>query len=210
MSISFIGYKCGMTSFFDVNGYAYPVTVVKLYSNYILDIKKFDNFNSIVKISACNVDKKKLSKSLIGFYNKLGIGFFKYIFEFKVKSEIFSNYSIGDVLPLSFFNISDFIDVVGNSKGRGFSGVIKRHNFKSQGASHGNSLSHRVPGSIGQCQTPGRVFKGKKMPGRYGNDRITIKNISIINIYNDMNVILLKGAIPGYCGSKILLKKNFL
>jgi large subunit ribosomal protein L3 len=207
MSIIFIGYKCGMTSFFDSSGFFFPASVVKIYSNYVVDVKPFSDTMSVVKVSACSVDKRKVSKSIIGFYDKIGLNYFKYMTEFKIASDKF-NYSIGDILPLSLFNSFDKIDVIGTSKGRGFAGVIKRHNFKSQGASHGNSLSHRVPGSIGQCQTPGRVFKGKKMPGRMGNVNVTVKNIGILNICNDSEVLLLKGAIPGAVGSKILLRKK--
>ncbi len=209
MSIVFIGYKCGMTSFFSVDGFHYPVSVVKLYTNYIVDIKPVDDNISLVKVSACFFDEKKASMSVIGFYKKIGLKCLKYMTEFSVFSDKISCFSVGDVLPLSLFNTHDKIDVVGVSKGRGFAGVIKRHNFKSQGASHGNSLSHRAPGSIGQCQTPGRVFKGKKMPGRMGNCRVTTKNIDIMNIYNDLNVVILKGAIPGHIGNKIMLRKNF-
>lgn len=209
MSIVLIGYKCGMTSFFSTDGNVSPVTVVKVYSNYIVDIKSINDNISLIKISACSIKRNKLTKSLLGFYDKIGIESLKYILEFKSHNSNVVNYSVGDILPISIFNVFDKIDVSGLSKGKGFSGVIKRHNFRSQGASHGNSLSHRVPGSIGQCQTPGRVFKGKKMPGRLGNVNVTLKNISIINIYNDLNVILLKGCVPGAIGSKILLKKKF-
>lgn len=197
-----------MTSFFTSDGVSYPVTAVKIYTNYVVDVKSFDSNVSSIKISAGVVNKKRVVKSIVGFYSKIGIECLKYMIECKVYTDKFG-YSIGDILPLSFFNVSDKIDVIGLSKGRGFAGVIKRHNFKSQGASHGNSLSHRVPGSIGQCQTPGRVFKGKKMPGRMGNTRVTSKNISIVNIYSDLSVILLKGSIPGATGSKVVLRKNF-
>lgn len=209
MSMIFIGYKCGMTSFFSSEGFHYPVSVVKLYTNYIVDIKALNDSISLVKVSACFLNEKKASKSISGFYKKLGLSCLKYMTEFSVFSDKISCYSIGDALPLSLFNVLDKVDVIGVSKGRGFTGVIKRHNFKSQGASHGNSLSHRVPGSIGQCQTPGRVFKGKKMPGRMGNCRVTTKNINIMNIYTDLNIVVLKGAIPGHIGNKIMLRKNF-
>lgn len=209
MNIFYFGYKCGMTSFFTLDGVVYPVTVIKIYQNHIVGIESLDSTMSSVKISACKINKKKISKSIIGFYNKQGLECFKYMLEFKVLSNKINSYSVGDILPLSFFNIYDKIDVIGFSKGRGFSGVIKRHNFKSQGASHGNSLSHRVPGSIGQCQTPGRVFKGKKMAGRFGNTRVTVKNLSVINLYADLDVILVKGAIPGPVGNKVILRKHF-
>lgn len=208
MSIFFIGYKCGMTSFFSSEGLVYPVTAVKLYLNYILDIKAFNDVFYLVKIGACSLDKRKSNKPLIGFYNKVGLDCLKYMLTFKIARDKLADFKTGDIIPLSFLNILDKVDIVASSKGRGFSGVIKRHNFKSQGASHGNSLSHRVPGSIGQCQTPGRVFKGKKMPGRFGNTRITSKNLSILEVFEDLNVVLLKGSIPGFNGNKIFLRKK--
>lgn len=209
MSIILIGYKCGMTSFFSIDGNVSPVTVVKVYSNYIVDIKSLNTDISLVKIAACPIIKKKASRSIVGFYNKIGLDCFKHMLEFKIKSEKINTFKVGDVLPLSFLNVLDQIDVIGLSKGRGFAGSIKRHNFKAQPLSHGNSLSHRAPGSIGQCQTPGRVFKGKKMPGRMGNVRVTSKNISILDVHNDLSVVLLKGSIPGFNGNRVFLRKHF-
>jgi large subunit ribosomal protein L3 len=209
MSIVFIGYKCGMTSFFSSDGVVSPATVIKVYSNYIVDIKSLDDRISLLKISACPISKKKVSRSIVGFYNRIGLDCFKYMLESKVESSKIVNFKVGDILPLSFFNVVDKIDVIGVTKGKGFAGVIKRHNFKAQPFSHGNSLSHRAPGSIGQCQTPGRVFKGKKMPGRMGNVRVTSKNISVLDIYNDLNVVLLKGSVPGFTGNRVFLRKNF-
>ncbi|CAB3976329.1 50S ribosomal protein L3 [Candidatus Azoamicus ciliaticola] len=209
MSIVFIGYKCGMTSFFSNDGVVSPATVIKVYSNYIVDIKSLDDSMSLLKISACPISKKKISRSIVGFYNKIGLDCFKYMLESKVESSKITDFKVGDILPLSFFNVLDKIDVIGLTKGRGFAGVIKRHNFKAQPFSHGNSLSHRAPGSIGQCQTPGRVFKGKKMPGRMGNVRVTSKNISVLDVYNDLNVVLLKGSVPGFTGNRVFLRKNF-
>lgn len=126
--------------------------------------------------------------------------------EFRIKEELASNYFIGKELDIDLFNSIKQIDVCSISKGKGFSGVIKRHNFSSQRTTHGNSLSHRVPGSIGQCQFPGRVFIGKKMPGRLGGKRTTVKNLDVIKIYKDKNVILVKGAVPGFVGSNVFLK----
>jgi len=209
MSIVLIGYKCGMTSFFSNDGNVSPATVIKVYSNYVVDINSLNNDFSLLKISACPISKKKVSKSIVGFYNKIGLDCFKYMLEFKVESDKISHLKIGDVLPLSFLNALDKVDVIGLTKGKGFAGVIKRHNFKAQPFSHGNSLSHRAPGSIGQCQTPGRVFKGKKMPGRMGNVRVTSKNISILDVYSDLNLVLLKGSVPGFSGNRVFLRKQF-
>merc|ERR1712159_304937 len=113
---------------------------------------------------------------------------------------------LGDIININIFKIGQKINATGISKGKGFSGVIKRHNFSSQRASHGNSLSHNAPGSIGQCQTPGRVFKGKKMAGRMGNKNTTIKNLEIINIDKKKNILLIKGAVPGYNGRIVILR----
>lgn len=206
MGVSLIAYKCGMTRFFTSEGLSIPATVVKVYTNYIVGIRYINNNRCLVKISAGDV-KKKCNKSIDGFYKSIGIKSLRYMLEFIIDKNKASNYLVGNKLHISLFNISDKINVEGFSKGKGFSGVIKRHNFSSQRASHGNSLSHRVPGSIGQCQTPGKVFKGKRMAGRMGNNRVTVRNIEILTLYNDLNVILLKGSIPGACGTKIVLKK---
>lgn len=207
MGMGLVAYKCGMTRFFTSDGLSIPVTVVKVYSNYVVGIRVIDDNFCSVKISAGFIKKKKVIKPIKGFYDSIGIESLKYMYEFCVLKNCIKDYSIGDELSISMFNILDKINVVGMSKGRGFAGVIKRHNFRSQKASHGNSLSHRAPGSIGQCQTPGRVFKGKKMAGRMGNSKVTVRNLEIINIYSDLNVVLLKGAIPGASGNKILLKR---
>ena len=155
----------------------------------------------------CPVKSKTLPKSLIGIYNKLNIENLKYIKEFTTNKDTLKDYKIGDVISISLLQDNDTVNITGVSKGKGFAGVVKRHNFKTQNATHGNSLSHRAPGSIGQCQDPGKVFKGKKMAGRLGAEKTTIKNLSIIKIYSDINVILLKGSTPGFTGSKIILKK---
>lgn len=208
MGFKLIAYKCGMTRFFTSEGLSIPVTVIKIYSNYIMNIKKINNDYSSVKISACTIKEKQTTKSIKGIYEKTGINVCKYMKNFLIKNKDIEGYEKGKSIPISIFNTADIIDITATSKGKGFAGTIKRHNFKSQKASHGNSLSHRAPGSIGQCQTPGKVFKGKKMAGRLGNSNITIKNIKIINIYNELNAILVKGSIPGANGGKVILKKK--
>lgn len=208
MGFKLIAYKCGMTRFFTTDGLSIPVTVIKIYDNYITNVKKINDEYSYIKISACNIKDKNATKSIKGIYKKAGISSCKYMKDFLVKNEEIKNYEKGKSIPISILDKSEIIDITAKSKGKGFSGTIKRHNFRSQKASHGNSLSHRAPGSIGQCQTPGRVFKGKKMSGRLGNSNITIKNIKIINIYTDLNAILVKGSIPGANGEKVILKKK--
>ncbi len=208
MGFKLIAYKCGMTRFFTAEGLSIPVTVIKIYTNYIMNIKKVNDNYSSVKISACNIKETKTTKAVKGIYDKAGINTCKYMKDFLIKNDDIKGYEKGKSIPLSILNTADIIDVTARSKGKGFAGAIKRHNFKSQKASHGNSLSHRAPGSIGQCQSPGKVFKGKKMAGRLGNSNITVKNIKIINIYNELNAILVKGSIPGANGGKVILKKN--
>ena len=144
---------------------------------------------------------------MIGFYNNIGVYYRKYINEFSICKNNVDDYVIGNELRVSLFTVDDIVDVIGISKGKGFSGVIRRYNFSAQRFSHGNSRSHRVPGSIGQCQTPGKVFKGKKMPGHMGNIRVTINNLKIVCVYNNESVILVKGGIPGPNGRKIIVKK---
>lgn len=208
MGLTILGYKCGMTRFFTPEGLSIPVTLIKIYDNYIIDIKKKNELHSYVKISACNVKASKKNKPINGIYKKKGINTYNYMTTFLIKNNQLDEYVKEKSIPISIFSISEKIDITSTSKGKGFSGTIKRHNFKSQKASHGNSLSHRAPGSIGQCQTPGKVFKGKKMSGRLGNSRTTIKNIKIITIYENLNTILVKGSIPGANGNKIFLKKS--
>lgn len=206
MNLSLIAYKCGMTRFFMDDGISIPVTVVKLYDNYVIDIKEMNNSICLIKTAGI-LTKKTQNKSLSAFYKKINVPNLKQILVFKTLKINLNNYKIGDKININVLNNVNKINVTGISKGRGFSGVIKRHNFKSQKASHGNSLSHRAPGSIGQCQTPGKVFKGKKMSGRMGCSTTTILNIEIIKIYSDLEIIILKGSIPGSLGNKIILKK---
>jgi len=210
MAIGVIGYKCGMTRYFKNNGVSIPVSVVKMYDNCIIGVKKYNSDNYSVQISFKLIDKRKLNKALIGVYDKVKLDYRKYINEFKVNSSDISNYVIGNKIDISLFKFNDIIDVIGVSKGRGFSGVIRRHNFSAQRHSHGNSRSHRVPGSIGQCQTPGKVFKGKKMPGHMGNSQVTVKNLKLVDICKDENVFLIKGSIPGPIGRNIIIKKKIV
>jgi len=207
MEIAVIAYKCGMTRFFTSEGLSIPATIVKVYYNYIVGVRSINSDHYLVKLSAGSV-KKKLSKPVSGFYKSVGVDDLKYMLEFRIKKDYVNEYSIGSKLSVSMFNIFDKINVTGTSKGKGFAGVIKRHNFSAQRATHGNSLAHRAPGSIGQCQTPGKVFKGKKMAGRMGNSQVTAKNLQVIGIYKDLNALVLKGSIPGAPGSKVILKKS--
>jgi len=211
MSLGLIGTKIGMSRMFFENGITVPVTLVKIDDNLKITQIKIKNVNDMytaIQVTSGQKKIKNVTKPLIGHYNKAkvapGIG----LWEFRVNIEELKEREIGQKIDINVFEKGQKIDVKGLSKGKGFSGVIKRHNFSSQRASHGNSLSHNAPGSIGQCQTPGRVFKGKKMAGRMGNRNTTIKNLEIININKENNILLIKGAIPGYNGRTIILNHS--
>jgi len=211
MSLGLIGTKIGMSRMFFENGTTVPVTLVKIDENLKITQIKIKDVNDIytaIQVTSGKRKIKNVTKPLIGHYNKAkvtpGIG----LWEFRVNIEELKDREIGQKININIFEKGQKIDVKGISKGKGFSGVIKRHNFSSQRASHGNSLSHNAPGSIGQCQTPGRVFKGKKMAGRMGNRNTTIKNLEIINVNKENNILLIKGAIPGYNGRTIILNHS--
>lgn len=211
MSLGLIGTKIGMSRMFFENGTTVPVTLVKIDENLKITQIKIKDVNDIytaIQVTSGKRKIKNVTKPLIGHYNKAkvtpGIG----LWEFRVNLEELKEREIGQKIDITIFEKGQKIDVKGISKCKGFSGVIKRHNFSSQRASHGNSLSHNAPGSIGQCQTPGRVFKGKKMAGRMGNKNTTIKNLEIINVNKENNILLIKGAIPGYNGRTIILNHS--
>ncbi len=207
MSIKLIAKKYKMSHVFCKDGKVIPITILKVMPNYIIQIKNknIDNYDSI-QIGSFEKKKSLLKKSEIGHFNKANIHVCKTLSELRFKDNMnMSKFILGDKIDLSCLKVGNFINVRGKSKGKGFAGVIKKHNFSSQRMSHGNSLSHRVPGSIGQCQTPGKVFKGKKMPGRLGNSNITIKKLLIVKIYLEHNLIFVKGGVPGYNGSIVFI-----
>ncbi|CEL12393.1 50S ribosomal protein L3 [Candidatus Portiera aleyrodidarum] len=202
--IGVIGKKIGMSIILKDKGVSIPVTIIEVLPNRIVNIKtkKKDGYNAI-QITEGGLKKKKRSKSILGQLKNIGCG--SKLKEFKISNEDIKK--IGSELKVSMFKIDEKVNVSGISKGKGFQGTIKRWNFKSQDKSHGNSLSHRKAGSTGQCQTPGRVFKGKKMAGRMGNEKITVKNLKIVKINIELNLIIIKGSIPGYSGNKVIIKK---
>lgn len=211
MSLGLIGTKIGMSRMFFDDGKIVPITIIKIDKNLRITQIKIKNINDVynaIQVTSGIKKIKNISKPLIGHYNKAkvkpGIG----LWEFRLNENEVRSKKLGEIIDVSIFKKGQKIDIRGISKGKGFSGVIKRHNFSSQRASHGNSLSHNAPGSIGQCQTPGRVFKGKKMAGRMGNRNTTIKNLEIININEKENILLIKGAIPGYNGRTVILNHS--
>ncbi|MDG2020200.1 MAG: 50S ribosomal protein L3 [SAR86 cluster bacterium] len=207
MSIGLIGTKQGMTRLFTPEGDSFAVSVVSVNPNTITQIKsqELDGYSSI-QVTTGEKKEKHLSKPLAGHYKKGSVAPGNGLWEFKVNLEDLENLEVGSQLNIDIFEEGQKIDVQGKSKGKGFAGTVKRWNFKMQDATHGNSISHRAPGSIGQCQTPGKVWKGKKMSGHMGDEKKTIQNLKIASIDSDNNLLLIKGAIPGPTGSNVILK----
>lgn len=207
MSLGLIGQKVGMTRVFTDSGHSIPVSVVEVLSNSITQIKatESDGYNAVQVMYAAGISKRK-NKPLQGHCSKANVALGVKFKEFRVASSDLENFTLGSEIKVDLFKQGQFIDIAGVSKGKGFSGVIKRHNFSSQDASHGNSLSHNVPGSIGQRQTPGKVFKGKKMAGQLGNHNCTVQSLEIIRVDSERNLILVKGAIPGAISGYLVIK----
>ncbi|WWO99868.1 MAG: 50S ribosomal protein L3 [Candidatus Dasytiphilus stammeri] len=207
--IGLVGTKIGMTRIFTKDGESIPVTVIKIENNYITQIKKnINNGYNAIQVTTGKLKSSRVNKPKSGHFKKAGVNPGRILKEFKVyaSEENESEFVIGKSLNVSNFTNLQKVDITGTSKGKGFAGTVKRWNFHTQDASHGNSLSHRVPGSIGQNQTPGRVFKGKKMAGRLGNERVTIQNMKIIRVDIENNYLLVKGSIPGFTGSEITVR----
>ncbi|QCI24556.1 50S ribosomal protein L3 [Buchnera aphidicola (Muscaphis stroyani)] len=203
--IGLVGKKIGMTRIFTEEGNSIPVTVIEIEENRITQVKKIrtDQYCA-VQITTGIKKTNKLTKSEAGHFLKSGVVPGRSLWEFRVDEK--SNFQVGSNITINILKDIKKVDVTGISKGKGFSGTVKRWNFKTQDATHGNSLSHRVPGSIGQNQTPGRVFKGKKMAGQLGNHRVTVQSLKIVRIDENQNLLLLKGAVPGATGSDLIIK----
>ena len=195
--LGLVGLKKGMSRVFKDDGNSIPVTVIKIEDSKIVQ-RKSQEKDGYFAVQVNYGSRKKVSKSLEKKFTTKNKG---YLTEFSVSETEFNELKEAKKLSLKGFTENSKVDVSGISKGKGFSGVVKRHNFKTQDATHGNSLSHRAPGSIGQCQFPGRVFKGKKMAGQYGNTKVTIQNLEIEKIDYDENLILVKGSVPGPIGT---------
>jgi large subunit ribosomal protein L3 len=197
--LGIVGTKVGMTRVFKDDGKSVPVTVVQVSKSKIVQ-RKTQEKDGYFGIQVNYGSRKNVSKSNEKKFKDNGIDN-GYLTEFNLTEDEFNSISNFDEVTLEFFNETEKVDVSGVSKGKGFAGVVKRHNFKTQDATHGNSLSHRAPGSIGQCQFPGRVFKGKKMAGHYGSAKTTVQSLDVARIDLEDNLILIKGAIPGSIGS---------
>jgi len=204
MSLGLVGRKCGMTRLFTEEGISIPVSVVQILPNRITRVlsQESDGY-SAVQVTTGDVKNSRVNKAEAGQFTKAGVEAGRGLWEFRLDND--SDLEVGTDLPLDIFEAGQKIDVRGQSIGKGYAGVIKRYNFQMQDATHGNSISHRAPGSIGQCQTPGRVIKGKKMAGHMGNERVTTQNLEIVRVDAEKSVVLIKGAIPGSKNGDIVI-----
>jgi large subunit ribosomal protein L3 len=207
MSIGLLGKKIGMTRVFAENGQSIPVTVLKIETNIVSMLKntKSDGYTAI-QLSSIEQKENKVKKPHLGHFKKNKIPPQKNIKEFRVEDT--ANLEVGQKFEATHFEEGEFVNVRSRSKGKGFAGTIKRHNFKGKDATHGNSISHRTPGSTGQCQFPGRVFKGKKMAGHMGDEMVTRKNLQIVKIDAEKKLILVKGSVPGFNGRLVELTQS--
>ena len=206
MTLGVIGKKLGMTQIFDSEGLAVPVTVIKVDSTVVTQVKtvETDGYNSI-QLGYGDVKTKHINKPLEGHFKKAGVENKKHLREFRTEDA--QNYKVGDEVKADIFIAGEKVDVQGTSKGKGFQGVIRRHGQHRGPMTHG-SMYHRRPGSMGQRSTPGRVFKGKKLPGHMGRITITIQNLEIVKVDTDKNVLLVKGSVPGAKGAILKVKST--
>ena len=205
MPIGLIGKKLGMTRVFTEDSGSVPVTVVHVPANSVTQVKTPDSDGYFaLQLAAGERKASRLSKPAAGHLKKSGVETCRSLHEFRIGEEELREK--GDRVKVNTFNIGEKVNVTADSKGKGFAGVIKRHHFRSQDATHGNSLSHRAAGSIGQCQTPGRVFKGKKMAGHLGDTRVTVKNLKVVKVDEERELLLIEGAVPGARGAEVLVQ----
>ena len=194
-----------MSRLFLEDGESVPVTAVSVCGNFVAGKKTTDKNGYNALLISKTKKSNNLSKSQSEFFKKINVNAGN-LTEFK--SDDIENYEIGTHLTADVFEVGQYVDVTGTSKGKGYAGVIKRHNFSMQDATHGNSLAHRAHGSIGQCQTPGRVWKGKKMSGHMGNVQKTVQSLKIVDMDVENNVIYIKGAVPGFNGSELKIRPS--
>jgi len=207
MTMGLVGRKCGMTRVFTDDGVSIPVTVVEAQPNRITQVKTVENDGyRALQVVAGSRKASRVVKPAAGHFAAAKVEAGDLITEFRLDDSDDSEFAPGNELNVDLFEEGQKVDVIGTSIGKGFAGAIKRHNFSMQDATHGNSLAHRAPGSIGQNQTPGRVFKGKKMAGHMGNVRRTIQNLEVVRVDNERNLLLIKGAVPGHRGGSVIVR----
>jgi len=209
MTLGLVGRKVGMTRIFTEDGASVPVTVLDMSANRVSQIKTADTDGySAVQVAAGSRKANRVNKAEAGHFAKAGIEAARTMREFVLSADQLASLNVGDKLSVEVFEVGQLVDVTGTSKGKGFSGAIKRHNFSSNRASHGNSVSHNSPGSIGMAQDPGRVFPGKRMAGQYGNVKSTVQCLEVVRIDAERQLILVKGAVPGAKNGDVVVRPS--
>jgi len=207
MTIGLVGRKVGMTRIFTEDGASTPVTVLEVEANRVAQVKTVDNDGySAIQVTTGAKKANRVNKPEAGHFAKAGVEAGRGLWEFRLNNGEGADLELGSEITVELFNETKLVDVTGTSKGKGFQGGIKRWNFRTQDMSHGNSLSHRSNGSIGQCQTPGRVFKGKKMSGHMGAEKVTTQNLELVRVDAERNLLLIKGAVPGHVNADVIIK----
>jgi large subunit ribosomal protein L3 len=207
MAIGLVGRKVGMTRIFTEDGTSIPVTVIEATPNRVTQLRteETDGYRAL-QVTAGTKKANRVNKAAAGHFAKAGVEAGRGLWEFRLEDNEGSDIEVGSEITVEIFNDTKKIDVTGTSKGKGFQGAIKRWNFSSQRMTHGNSLSHRAPGSIGQNQSPGKVFKGKKMAGQLGNKQVTTQSLEVVRVDVENNLILVRGAVPGATGGDVIVK----
>ena len=207
MSIGIVGRKVGMTRIFNEDGASLPVTVIEATPNRVTQLFTVENDGyKAFQVTAGTKKASRVNKAQAGHFAKAGVEAGRGLWEFRLNEGEGDDLEVGKEITVEVLADTKIVDVTGTSKGKGYAGVIKRHNFSMQDATHGNSISHRAPGSIGQNQTPGRVFKGKKMAGHMGAEQVTTQNLELVRVDAERNLLLIKGAVPGAIGGDIIVK----
>lgn len=206
MAIGIVGRKVGMTRVFTEEGVSIPVTVIEVEPNRVTQLRtsEVDGYSAI-QITTGSCKASRVNKAMAGHLSKAGVEAGRGMWEFRLVDGEGEGIEVGGEIKVDIFEAGQAVDVRGTSKGKGFQGGVKRHNFKMQDATHGNSISHRALGSIGQCQTPGRVVKGKKMAGQMGNVQCATQNLEVVRVDAERNLLLVKGAVPGSRGGNVII-----
>jgi len=209
MAIAIVGRKCGMTRVFQEDGTSVPVTVIEVGPNRIAQVKSADTDGyRAVQVTTGARRASRVTKAMAGHFAKAGVEAGRGVWEFRLADGEGEELAAGGEIKVDVFEAGQKVDVTGTSIGKGFAGGVKRHNFRMQDATHGNSLSHRAPGSIGQNQTPGRVFKGKKMAGHMGAARTTVQNLEVVRVDAERNLLLIRGAVPGSKNGDVIVRPS--
>jgi large subunit ribosomal protein L3 len=207
MAIGLVGRKVGMTRVFQEDGASVPVTVIEVTANRVTQVKteETDGYRAL-QVTTGDKKANRVNKPAAGHFAKAGVEAGRGLWEFRLEDGEGDDFAVGSEITVEIFADTKKVDVTGTSKGKGFQGAVKRWNFRTQDATHGNSLSHRAPGSIGQNQSPGRVFKGKKMAGQMGNKQITVQTLDIVRVDAERGLLLIRGAVPGATGGDVIIK----